>query len=175
MNPTSPDTPTNPPADNPPTVNPPTGNPNLPDVENPPEDQPDVPDPQEPPDGQLPQEPPPEPPPQQPPPEPPPQQPPPEPVISFQNDIFPIFEANCNFPGCHGSNPPSGLLLTTLNNFQRGGNSGPAFVAEDSDNSLIVRRITGAMPPQMPLGRAPLKAEEIQNIRDWIDAGGPDN
>jgi len=95
-----------------------------------------------------------------------------EPGIAFQNDIFPIFQANCIFAGCHAANPPSGLLLTTFNDFEKGGNSGPAFVPKDSGKSLIVQRVDGG---GMPLGRAPLKKAEIQLIKDWIDEGAEDN
>ena len=98
-----------------------------------------------------------------------------EPGIAFQNDIFPIFQANCIFAGCHAAPPPSGLLLTTFDNFKKGGNSGPPFIPKDNKNSLIVKRITGVIQPQMPLGRLPLKDAEIQLIKDWIDEGAEDN
>ncbi len=98
--------------------------------------------------------------------------PPAAPKISFQKDVFPIFQANCLFAGCHLSNPPSGLLLTTYDNFKKGGNSGPAFVPKNSKGSLIIQRIDGG---GMPLGRAPLKKDQIQLIKDWIDAGGENN
>ncbi|MFB3042592.1 MAG: hypothetical protein ACE1ZS_12435, partial [Candidatus Poribacteria bacterium] len=62
-----------------------------------------------------------------------------EPGIAFQNDIFPIFQANCIFAGCHAANPPSGLLLTTFDSFKKGGNSGPPFVPKDSKKSLIIQ------------------------------------
>ena len=90
----------------------------------------------------------------------------------FQKDVFPIFQANCLFAGCHLSNPPSGLLLTTYDNFKKGGGSGPAFTPKDSKGSLIVKRIDGG---GMPLGKPPLKKEEIQLIKDWIDAGAENN
>jgi hypothetical protein len=104
----------------------------------------------------------------------PPQEEPPkeEPKVSFQKEVFPIFQANCLFAGCHLSNPPSGLLLTTYDNFKKGGNGGPAFVPKNSKGSLIIKRIDGG---GMPLGRAPLKKDQIQLIADWIDAGGENN
>ena len=101
--------------------------------------------------------------------------PPAEPQVSFKNDIFPIFQANCIFAGCHGANPPSGLLLTTFDNFKKGGNGGAPFVPNDSKNSLIVKRITGVIQPQMPLGRAPLNQKDIDAIKTWIDNGAENN
>ena len=99
----------------------------------------------------------------------------PPPQVSFKNDIFPIFQANCIFAGCHGANPPSGLLLTTFDNFKKGGNGGAPFVPNDSKNSLIVKRITGVIQPQMPLGRAPLNQKDIDAIKTWIDNGAENN
>ena len=106
---------------------------------------------------------------------PPPEQPPPEePLVSFAKDIKPIFDASCNFGGCHGANPPSGLSLTSYANFQKGGNGGPAFIPGDSDGSLIIKRIS---PPggNMPIGGPPLEEVQIDIIKKWIDEGGEDN
>jgi hypothetical protein len=99
--------------------------------------------------------------------------PPPVPSISFANDIKPIFDANCNFDGCHGANPPSGLLLTSYENFQKGGRSGPAFIPKDSNNSLIIKRIEPG--GGMPLGRPELPKEQVDKIKQWIDEGGENN
>ena len=143
-----PDAPIDPPADEPP-VNPP--------VEPPPDEPPVVDPPDEPPVD---------------PPDPP---PPPEPQVSFQDDLLIVLNASCNFPGCHGANPPSGLMMTTFANFQKGGNSGQPFVANDSNDSLIIKRLTGAIQPQMPRGGAPLNNDQIQLFRDWIDEGALDN
>ena len=93
--------------------------------------------------------------------------------VSFANDIKPIFDANCNFDGCHGANPPSGLLLTSYDNFKKGGNSGPAFIPKDSKDSLIVKRIEPG--GGMPLGRPALSTEQIDKIKQWIDEGGENN
>ena len=98
-----------------------------------------------------------------------------EPKISFQKEIFPIFQANCLDAGCHGANPPSGLLLTTYDNFKKGGNGGASFVPNNSKNSLIVQRITGVVQPQMPLGRPPLSQKDIDAIKNWIDSGAENN
>jgi len=100
------------------------------------------------------------------------EEPPPEPEVSFAQDIKPIFDAKCSFPGCHGDNPPSGLLLKTYDDFKRGGNSGPGLVPKNSADSVIMKRISpgGGMPPG-----AELPAEERNKIKDWIDSGGENN
>lgn len=100
---------------------------------------------------------------------------PPTATVSYSTDIQPIFAANCSFAGCHGANPSSGLELTSYARFTAGGNSGPAFVAGDSANSLIVKRLEGVGGARMPLGGGPLGNDQIQDIKDWIDEGGEDN
>jgi hypothetical protein len=163
----NPQPPVTPPVDNPPADNPPDNPPQEPPV-NPPDNPP-----QEPPDN-PPDEPPVEPPPEEPPvePPPPPPPPPPEPKVSFKNDLLPILNANCAFPFCHGPNPPSGLQLVAYATFQKGGNSGPAFIPKNGKGSLIVRRIDGG---GMPLGRPPLNKDQIQLFIDWIDEGAENN
>jgi hypothetical protein len=96
-------------------------------------------------------------------------------VVSYVNDIQPIFNDNCSASSCHGAGAPSGLRLTSYNNFAKGGVSGKAFIAGDSANSLIIKRLDGTIGPRMPKGMAPLKADQIQAIKDWIDAGAKDN
>ena len=103
-----------------------------------------------------------------------------EPVVSFKNDILPIFKANCQ--ACHRPRlrgvghdriPPAGNLdLTNYKSAMRALIIDPGW----SEDSPIVRRISTTnslrrMPPEGP----PLSAEQIQLIRDWIDAGAKNN
>ena len=101
--------------------------------------------------------------------------PPPAPVVSFKDDINPIIALRCAVGNCHDNAALGGLNLTTYDNFKKGGNSGPAFVAEDADNSLVVKYIKGEMQPQMPVGGNPLNADEIQLFVDWINEGAENN
>jgi hypothetical protein len=94
------------------------------------------------------------------------------PAVSFANDIQPILNARCAVPGCHVGAGQNGLNLETYDNFKKGGNSGPAFIAGDGKNSLVVQRIDGG---GMPLGGRPLDEDEIQLFIDWIDAGAENN
>ena len=98
---------------------------------------------------------------------------PPGPGISFAKDIKPIFDANCSFASCHGANPPSGLLLTSYDNFKKGGGSGAAFIPKNSKDSLIIKRIGPG--GGMPRGRPELPKEQIDKIKNWIDEGGENN
>jgi len=81
-----------------------------------------------------------------------------------------IFQSNC--AGCHNDgNPKSGFSVASYQAVIRGGNSGPAVVAGDPDNSSMVKYVTGAMQPRMPQGRGPLSPEDIDKIKAWIKAG----
>lgn len=93
---------------------------------------------------------------------------------SYFKDIRPILQRSCQ--GCHQPNSKSGDLdLTSFSGFQKGGKRGPAYKAGAPAESLVVRYLTGDAKPQMPLGQPPLKAEEIDLFRGWIQAGGKDD
>ena len=117
---------------------------------------------------------------------PPPETPPPagepapveEPVVegvSFQDDIQPILAERCAFAGCHAAPGAAGLDLTKYDTFKKGGNGGAAFVAGNGKGSLVVKRIDGTQPPQMPIGQPPLDADAVQLFIDWIDEGAENN
>ncbi len=88
----------------------------------------------------------------------------------FATAVHPILASHC--AGCHGGeHPQAGLSFDSREAMLKGGRSGPAIVAGDSAGSLMVRRITGAVTPRMPMGGAALSAAEIAAIRQWIDSG----
>jgi hypothetical protein len=96
-------------------------------------------------------------------------------AISYSKDIQTIFNPNCAMSSCHGTNPPSGLKLTSYADITKGGVSGKPYVAGDSANSLIIKRLEGTIPPRMPSGGAALSSDQIKKIKDWINAGAKDN
>ena len=86
---------------------------------------------------------------------------------SFSRDIQPILQKNCQ--GCHQpASKSSGLDLTTFDGFSKGGNRGPAFVAERPDESVVIRYLTASLQPRMPLGQPPLPESEIALVRDGL-------
>lgn len=90
---------------------------------------------------------------------------------SYFRDVRPILQRQCQ--GCHQpAVQSSGLDLTTFDAFSKGGKRGAAFHAGDPPNSLIVKYVKGEAQPPMPLGGAPLTAEQIASIVSWIAAGG---
>jgi len=89
---------------------------------------------------------------------------------SFSRDIQPILQKNCQ--GCHQpASKMSDLDLTTFEGFSKGGKKGPAFVAERPDESVVIRYLTAALEPQMPLGQPALPAMDIALVKEWIRAG----
>jgi WD40 repeat protein len=93
---------------------------------------------------------------------------------SYYRDVQPILMKNC--AACHQpASKSSGLDLTTYDGFQAGGKRGPAFTAGAPDESLVIKFMTGALKPSMPLGTPVLPAPDIGTVRDWIKAGAKDD
>ncbi len=91
--------------------------------------------------------------------------------IDFSRDIRPILEANCF--QCHGPKKSRGRLRLDVKAAAfKGGNTGPAVIANDSEHSLMVRRVLGLDgEDRMPLDEDPLPDGQIALLRDWIDQG----
>jgi hypothetical protein len=89
-------------------------------------------------------------------------------AVSFERDISPLFESSCTI--CHGpGDAQSSLRLDSLEGVLAGGVSGRVVIPGDGAASPLVKRLTGELEPQMPLGDHPLGEEQIALIRAWID------
>lgn len=94
--------------------------------------------------------------------------------ITFKAHIEPIFEKNCL--RCHKSwlLSQGGLRLNSIKFILKGGDSGPAVLPGEPDNSLLIKRITAdkdderRMPPE---DNEALHAKEILLIKKWIQQG----
>lgn len=92
--------------------------------------------------------------------------------VEFARDVKPLF-ARCK--RCHDEDERSGgLRLDSRAAAEDGGDSGPAWEAGKSGESLIVQLTAGAiadkkMPP--PNEGNPLTTEEVGVLRAWIDSG----
>ncbi len=94
-------------------------------------------------------------------------------AVSYSTQIQPILARQC--AACHQPQAKqSDLQLTTFADFRKGGRKGPAFVAGKPDESLVIKYITGAIEPRMPMG-GKLTDEQIGLFRDWIREGGVDD
>ena len=85
-------------------------------------------------------------------------------------DVLPIVQ-RCT--QCHGGDVQMGNLdLRTRASILQGGNSGAAINPGHADDSLLIKRVTGLVKPQMPMSPVPqLKPEEIAVLKDWINQG----
>jgi formate dehydrogenase gamma subunit len=88
-------------------------------------------------------------------------------LTSWENGIGALLHSRCG--ECHaGSNPVSGLDLTTYQGALRGGQGGPAVIPGDPDGSLLVIM-------QSPGNHAgQISPSELEGIRQWIAAGAPE-
>lgn len=88
---------------------------------------------------------------------------------SYQREIVPILRTACL--GCHSAQlPTAGFAVDSYTAVMKGGKNGPAVVPGKSEQSRLVRMLTGAQKPLMPPG-AGLKSADIELIRRWVDAG----
>ncbi len=89
--------------------------------------------------------------------------------VSFSRDVAPILKRSC--VSCHGaSQQMSGYDMRTREAALKGGSHGVAIVAGKAGASPLIRRLTGAVQPAMPLG-GKLPDKEIAVIRQWIAEG----
>ncbi len=90
---------------------------------------------------------------------------------SYATEVLPVLSKHCY--SCHGTEKQeSGLRLDVRDAAILGGDSGAAWVAGDSDKSLLVRLVTGADPDRvMPPEGDSLSPEDIAKLRRWIDQG----
>lgn len=92
-------------------------------------------------------------------------------AVDYQKQVRPVFQTRCF--ACHGAlKQESGLRVDTAASAIQGGDSGSAIVAGNSAASLLLRRISTTDPAErMPPEGEPLKQDEIEAIRRWIDEG----
>ncbi len=92
-------------------------------------------------------------------------------AVDFERDVRPIFEQHCY--ECHsGDEPESGLRLDIRSEALKGGDQqGPDIVPGNSRASPLVQVLTTENRDQRMPPDAPLSAEQIATIRDWIDQG----
>lgn len=97
------------------------------------------------------------------------------PAQSYTTDIAPIFESRCF--GCHASKVKMGSLdLDSFDSLQQGGNHGKVITPGKSGESRLYLMIAGKASPAMPMDGSKLSPEQIDAIKNWIDAGatGPE-
>jgi hypothetical protein len=105
--------------------------------------------------------------------------------ISFNNDIFPIFQGRCMT--CHAPGAPgclvSGFSLATYDTLMKGTKFGPMVIPGSSAESNLLRLVKHQADPSiaMPRSQTPgrpsewLKPDQINLIETWINQGAKNN
>ncbi len=96
--------------------------------------------------------------------------------VSYYKQVRPIFQANCQ--GCHQPAKAGGkYVMTDFKQLLGQGESGEkAIVTGKPDGSYLVKLITPKDgKAEMPRGKSPIHAQEIETIRKWIAEGATDD
>jgi len=108
--------------------------------------------------------------------------------VSYKQDVKPVIETSCL--ECHDGkgegSEESGLILMTYDDLMQGTKFGQVVVPGDSESSTFYRLIAHKADPkiQMPPHHKdtlasrqlmPLKDDQIEMIKNWIDQGARNN
>jgi mono/diheme cytochrome c family protein len=88
-------------------------------------------------------------------------------AITYESSIGPLLQSRCG--SCHGASGIAGLDLTTYQSTMEGGESGPVIIPGDPEASLLVQKQTGEQPH---FGQ--LNPQELELVKEWIEAGVPE-
>ncbi len=89
----------------------------------------------------------------------------------FEKSVRPVLVETCL--KCHGNEKQEGSLrLDTREAALKGGDTGPAFVANEPEKSLLIAAIRQTGDLQMP-PEAKLTGEQIAAIERWVKLGAP--
>ena len=95
--------------------------------------------------------------------------------VSFEDEIEPLLRKNCL--ACHNKSETEGeLVMETVESLLEGGDSGPAIIPGDSEESLLFQVASHSTEPIMPpvdndVGAKPLSARALGLLKLWIDEG----
>jgi hypothetical protein len=100
--------------------------------------------------------------------------------VSFRGDVQPLLRSNCI--ECHVSPDGAGYRATGLSvanyeDLMHGTLYGPVVVPGDSRHSILNMLVEGRADPsmRMPHGRKPLRPEQIEILRLWVEQGAVNN
>ena len=94
--------------------------------------------------------------------------------ITFDDHIQPIIRAKCL--SCHNPNKKSsGLDLSSYTSLMVGGSSGEVIEPGSADDSYLYLLVTHESEPFMPPKSDKMSTDVLNQIRDWINAGAPEN
>src|SRR4051812_12165732 len=92
------------------------------------------------------------------------------PTEFFESKIRPLLASKCY--SCHTASKLGDLRLDSREALLKGGNSGPAVVPGQPEESLLIRAVTHADERlKMPLAGGKLAEQEIADLRTWVKNG----
>jgi hypothetical protein len=92
-------------------------------------------------------------------------------AVSFSKDILPMFQNSC--VKCHGGeNTNKGLDVTTYDKLMAGSANGAVIVPSNADGSKLVQQVVNG---KMPKRGEKLTSDQIQMLKDWVNAGAKNN
>lgn len=92
---------------------------------------------------------------------------------TWEANIGPLFAAHC--VSCHsGPIGSAGLSLESYARAISGSRNGPVLIAGNPDDSILMKRIRGQIPPRMPRDAPALEIEQIRMVGAWISVGMPE-
>lgn len=94
----------------------------------------------------------------------------------FESKVRPVLADNCY--KCHSAKAEkvkAGLLLDSREGVLKGGDSGPAIVPGNPDQSLLIKAIRYSDPDlQMPPKGDKLSDQQVSDLVSWVKMGAPD-
>jgi hypothetical protein len=88
---------------------------------------------------------------------------------SVEESARKILSTRC--ASCHGQTKMSDLDVRESATLLKGGKRGPAIVPHKAEESLLFKAVKRDGDLQMPPGKTPLPASEVEALRAWIDGG----
>jgi cytochrome c553 len=90
----------------------------------------------------------------------------------FEMRVRPVLAKSCF--ACHSETQLGGLRVDSREALLKGGKRGPAIVAGQSKESLLIRAVRHVDETlKMPMGGDKLKDQEIGDLESWIQMGAP--
>ena len=94
--------------------------------------------------------------------------------VDYSRDVKTVLAEHCY--RCHGaSQQKGGIRVDTALFLQKGGDSGPGYVAGDPEKSLLIQAVKGTHEDisRMPYKKPPLSDEQIEKMVAWVKMGAP--
>jgi hypothetical protein len=92
------------------------------------------------------------------------------PAEFFEMRVRPVLARSCLT--CHAATHMGGLDMTSRGGLLKGGNSGPAIVPGEPDQSLLIQAVNYTHERlKMPLQQPRLRDQEVADLSAWVKAG----